>query len=82
MATTQDQIRHWLEQGKVMGATHLIMVCDTFDWEDYPVFVSPQEDVRNKVKEYGSNMQKVMEVYLLSRDWNSQLNEFRAFHFD
>lgn len=94
MAATQSEIRQWLGQGKNMGATHVIVVCDTFDWEDYPVFVLPHEDARKKAGEYGTNnsdglptlansdMKKVMEVYSLSRDLDSQLNEFRAFHFD
>lgn len=82
MAMTKDQIRQYLEHGKVQNATHVIIVCDTFDWEDYPIFVLPHEDARTIAKEYGTNMQKVMEVYSLSHDWNAQLNESRAFHFD
>ena len=83
MATTQAEIRGWLSEGKKMRATHMIVVCDTFDWEDYSVFVSSNEDVRKKYAEYsGPNMQKVMEVYSLKKDIESQLNEHRAFHFD
>lgn len=94
MAATKGEIRQWLQMGKAQNATHVIVVCDTYDWEDYPVLVSPDEDARSKAKEYGitgtnglptlanSNMQKVMEVYSLSHDLDSQLNEFRAFHFD
>ena len=94
MATTKDEIIRWLKQGKAMGATHLIIICDTFDWEDYPVFVLPNQNVRSKAGEYGrndstglptfpnKNMQKVMEVYSLSHDLDSQLNEYRVFHFD
>lgn len=94
MATTKHQIYQWLIDGDRQHATHVIIVCDSFDWEDYPVFVAPQEDARTVANQYGANdcygfptlvnknMQKVMEVYSLSGDWNAQLNEFRAFHFD
>ena len=84
MATTKTEIREWLERGKAENATHVIVVCDTFDWEDYPVFVSPGENVQTVVKRlrFGTDMQKVMEVYSLSQDLNSQLNEYRAFHLD
>ncbi|MBI2064724.1 MAG: hypothetical protein HYT62_01580 [Candidatus Yanofskybacteria bacterium] len=83
MATTQADIRGWLNEAKKMKATHVIVVCDTFDWEDYPVYVASNEDVRKKYSEYnGPNMQKVMEVYSLKIDIESQLNERRAFHFD
>jgi len=45
----------------------LIVVCDQFDWEDYPVYVTATEDVNEKRKLYnGANMQKIMEVYVLS----------------
>lgn len=83
MATTKEDIRRWFEAGKKMGATHLIVVCDTFDWEDYPVYVDKTEDVRRMFEKYnGKNMQKVMEVYSFHRDIKSQLNEHRSFHFD
>ncbi len=71
--TTIKTIRKWLERGKEEGATHVIVVCDTFDYEDYPVMVSPGEDVREKETEYSDNMQKVMEVYNLNMDIEEQL---------
>jgi hypothetical protein len=83
MATSREDIRGWLKEGKKQGATHTIVVCDTFDHEDYPVHVKPGEDVRKKYEEYnGPNMQRVMEVYSHAHDHEAQLNEHRAFHFD
>ncbi len=83
MTTTQEEIRGWLLQGKEEGATHLIVVCDTYDHEDYPVFVKANENAKEKADEFNAkNMQRVMEVYSLSRDWEIQLNETRAFHYD
>lgn len=61
----------------------MIIACDTYDWEDYPVFVKPGENVVEKHNELDNkNMQKVMEVYSLRKDWEAQLAEHRAFHFD
>ncbi|TSC59680.1 MAG: hypothetical protein LiPW15_700 [Parcubacteria group bacterium LiPW_15] len=61
MATTKTTIARWLNQAKKDGATHLIVVCDTFDHEDYPVSVLPGKDVRKVYAEYdGKNMQRVM----------------------
>lgn len=81
--TTQEDIRGWLERGKNRsGCTHVIVVCDTFSYEDYPVFVMETENVHEIYKKFnGSNMQKVMEVYNLSMDFEKQLNEHRAFNF-
>ena len=81
MRTTIHDIRRWLERGKENGATHVIVVCDTFDHKDYPVFVMPEENVREKEKKY-KNMQRVMEVYSINKDGDSQLNKMRAFHYD
>lgn len=39
MAANKEEIAKWLDDAKSSGATHLIMVCDTFDWGDYPVKV-------------------------------------------
>ncbi|MBI4450107.1 hypothetical protein HY634_03545 [Candidatus Uhrbacteria bacterium] len=81
MATTQEEIRGWLREGKDKGATHVIVACDEFDGEDYPVFVMPGEDVAQRAAALdGPNMQKVMEVYDLSLDLEMQLREERAYH--
>ena len=80
--TTQDDIRGWFERGQEQKATHMIVVCDTFSYEDYPVYVSESEDVRKKVDEYkGKNMQKIMEVYNLSMDVEEQMSQGRSFNY-
>lgn len=43
MATTQDIIRDWLMRGKRNGATHVIIVCDTFEYSYYPVYVQAND---------------------------------------
>jgi hypothetical protein len=84
MATTQDDIRRWLKDAKKEGATHLLVVCDTFDHGDYPVSVKPGEDPRKVAGKYarGENMQRLMEVYALHLDWEAQLAEHRSFHYE
>ena len=39
MSTTRNEIRGWLKRGQRQKATHVIVVCDTFDHEDYPVYI-------------------------------------------
>jgi len=83
MAATREDISRWLAEGKREKATHMIVVCDTYDWEDYPVYVSRRENVREIYSDYnGKEMQRVMEVYSLKKDTESQLNEHRSFNFD
>ena len=72
--TTKSLIKEWLERGKSEGATHVIVMCDTFDYDDYPVMVMPDQDAREEVeKRDGKNMAKLMEVYNLSMDWTEQI---------
>lgn len=82
MATTKEDITEWLHRGQEKKATHMLVVCDTFSWEDYPIFVMPGQDAR-KIAEAnnGPNMTKLMEVYKLSDDWQKQLNQRRCFNY-
>ncbi|GCE16807.1 hypothetical protein [Dictyobacter kobayashii] len=82
MGTSQEDIKRWLNRGKEEGATHVIVVCDTFSYEDYPVMVKPEEKVKDIAKKYdGENMQRIMEVYNLSMDFDKQLAERRSFNY-
>lgn len=82
MAASKQDIRGWLEHGKKLGCTHVIVACDTYDWDDYPVYVYPGQDVRAVYNDRnGQNMQKVMEVYNLSMDLDAQMEEARTFNF-
>ena len=79
--TTRSEIAFWFDQGVKEKKTHLLVVCDTFDHEDYPVFAESDDDAINKYAEYnGKNMQRVMEVYDLKLSRTIQMGEFRAFH--
>lgn len=85
MATSREDIRGWLEAGILMKATHCIVVVDTYDHDDYPVYVKPGENVKAKYDEYiqgKHSMQRVMEVYSLRKDIEPQLAQHRTFNFD
>jgi len=80
--TSKQEIRDWLTKGQEYECTHVVIVCDTFDYSDYPVYVHDVGNVEDVVSYYdGRNMQKVMEVYSLSLSIEDQLSEKRAFHF-
>lgn len=71
MAASYDDVQRWIKDGKEMGATHIISVCDTFDWDDYPVYVMPGSDLEEMKKHYdGTNMQRINEVIDLSKEGN------------
>jgi len=72
-STSVEQLHSWFKRAVKEKATHLVVVCDTFDYTDYPVFVDPAEDVKKIVAKYdGPNMQKVHEVYKISLGWAAQ----------
>jgi hypothetical protein len=82
--TTKQEIGAWFDRGLAYPEkpTHMLVVVDGFDHEDYPVFVKPSENVHDVYNAYnGPNMQRVMEVYNLQGDKEQQLNEFRASNF-
>lgn len=76
-------ISRWFDEGVDKKATHMIVVCDTFDWEDYPVYVMPGQDAKAVADKYasGDNMQRLMEVYDLKLSKAAQLGEARSFHY-
>ena len=79
MAATKQEIVSWFKRGVTKGATHMIVVCDTFDWNDYPVFAKTLTEAHVQVTAHnGPNMQRVMEVYDLHADMDEQLAEHRA----
>ncbi len=74
MAASKADLKRWFTEGVEKKATHMIVVCDTFDYDDYPVYVARGEDVEEKAAKYeGKNMQTVMEIYNLhSMTWEQQ----------
>ncbi len=63
MAATLQDIEQWKDEAKEKGATHIISVCDSFSYEDYPVFVMPGENLDERAEEYrGKNMQRINEI--------------------
>lgn len=62
--TTKAEISEWFDAGVAKSATHILVVCDTFDYEDYPVYATGAKDTLTRHTEYSNkSMQKVMEVY-------------------
>ncbi len=81
MTATLQDIRGYVERGQKNGSTHVIIACDTFDHDNYPVFVSSQENVQEKIDDINkSEMQKIDEVYNLQIPIEPQLQAPRAYN--
>jgi len=79
MAASREDIARWFERGFAEKKKYLLVVCDTFNYEDYPVFADSDEDCQKQYDEHnGKNMQAVMEIYNLHEDMIHQMNQFRC----
>lgn len=73
MAASKEDIDRWIEQAKIEGATHIISVCDTFDYSDYPVFIMPGDNLAKKIAKYdGENMQNINEIITIKPEKKGQ----------
>lgn len=77
MAATRQDIEGWFDRGVAQRARHMLVVCDSFDYDDYPVFTTTDADCLFWYKNPGE-MQRVMEVYDLRADKAEQMNERRT----
>lgn len=78
---SREDIKGYLEKGKKNGAKYMLMVCDTFDYEDYPVYVKENEKLVDVINKYdGKNMQEIQEIYNLEIDIDEQLNKDRVWN--
>jgi hypothetical protein len=62
--TSYNEIKKWYNEGKKAKYKYMTVICDTFDWEDYPSYGDSPK--------VAGNMEKVMEVYDLSRPFETQ----------
>ena len=63
--TTKKEIQRWINTGRKKGAAYIISVCDCFDYEDYPVYVMPNENLEEIKAEYRKDMQRINEIIKL-----------------
>lgn len=85
MAANKHDIERMLDDARRKQASHLIVATDTYDYDDYPVFVLPTQDVHEEVQRVnGASMQRVTEVYSLTGKHAvaDQLRERRAYYLD
>jgi len=76
---SDEEIASLFYSGQDQGATHMLLVWDTFDYEDsymFHVYAHPGEDVSDIVRYYSApGFYRVSAVYALHVDVCEQLNE-------
>ena len=76
-AATKADLSGWFDHGVRDGAKWMVVVCDTFDHEDYPCYFLTAQEVQAKLARPGE-MQRIMEVYDLTADKEEQMKERRC----
>jgi hypothetical protein len=79
MAAMLEDIKNWFDIGAAdPDVTHMVVKMDMFDYEDYPVYVTKDQDV-HKVAREG---ERTMEVYKMSLGWDAQgIASTRVFNY-
>lgn len=71
MTTTRlEEIKWWWDRAKENKAKYLVVMCDTYDYEDYPVECKTAEEARLR-RDCPGDMQRVMEVYDMSKPFRT-----------
>ncbi len=80
---TPANVGEWIESAKTKFATHIIIVTDTFDYEDYPVFVSRHQDLRTVIGETNDKpMQRVTSVYEIKKGQATRIEHWKGGEID
>lgn len=68
--TSRSQVKEWYDTGVEKGYTYVVVVCDCFDYEDFPVYCTNSRQMRQKVDYYNRmELHRVMDVLDLSKDF-------------
>ena len=76
--TTKQEISGWFEYGNSHGYNFMAVICDTFDYVDFPKFFKTRDELDQYVRSPGS-MERVMETYDLNGNKDFQLSNDRNF---
>ena len=72
----KSKIQTWFEEGLKEKKTHMVVVTDTLDHDDYPFYTNDPQGAVDRLQ--AGPMLKVMEVYDLRGDMSEQLNQARC----
>lgn len=56
--------QRWIQTAIQQNAKYIIVACDEFDYDDYPIFAQTKEEADKKIDECNKeSMQRVMGLY-------------------
>jgi hypothetical protein len=78
LTANKGDISLWFDEGVADGRDYMIVVCDTWDYDDYPVYADRADFWTAYGQHDGKNMQTIMEVYDLHKAKLPQLKQTRT----
>jgi hypothetical protein len=69
MAVGREDVDRWIKTAKEKKCQFIISVCDTFDWDDFPVYCKDKNDLIMTYERYdGVDMLKINEIIQIIDD--------------
>lgn len=69
MAASRTDVDRWIKTAIQQKCSYIISVCDTYDYDDYPVYCKDLSEVHEKSNRYnGTNMQRINEIIRINQD--------------
>jgi len=79
MAATRADVDRWIDEAKRKNLPFILSVCDTWDWDDYPVYCKDKNDLIREYEDHnGQNMLRVNEIIQILED--GRVLEGRSLH--
>lgn len=64
MSEMSNNMKRWVAEAKEKGAVYVLDVCDSFDYDHYPIYIMSEDKLQETVNEYnGKDMQSVYGTY-------------------
>lgn len=70
----------WLKEAINRNSAFLMVGYDTFDCQDYPIFCETAGECLQEIENYRNSSDRIIEIYDMSMDLESQISEYRAYH--
>lgn len=69
MVASRTDVDRWIATAKEEGNKFIISVCDTFDYDDYPMYAKDEKELEKKKEEVrNASMQRINEVITINED--------------
>ena len=80
---SRKTISEWFKEGvsRSESPRYMLVVCDTFSFENYPVYCR-KDLIKDALKRYSQDMQKIMEVYDLKKSLDEQISQDRVWNVE